>query len=275
MTQDQPALHTCPFAIAIDTAEQQPFDFSRIRYDANAYWKIHTPRIALGRHPEGYGDYSICGYEKQVAVERKAQSDSYSTIMGFKEGNRDRFEDELANLSEIVACVIVECSFERWLKEAPETPQKTAEENRKTLFRSYVGLMQDYGVPWIFAETKSLAAICCFNFLNRFWEKVRKGEQDRGNHIRGGRNRGDASSVRGKRWRRAGSGSVGGGSSAGGVVAGVPFGGDAAPQSGIHGSTVGSTLSPRTTGKTEPRRDDPAAAFLFGSDRDDDRDLPF
>lgn len=256
---DEPATtHTCPFAIAIDTAEQQPFDFSRIRYDANTFWKIHTPRIALGRHPDGYGDYSICGYERQVAVERKSQSDSYSTIMGFKEGNRDRFEDELANLSEIVACVIVECSFERWLKEAPETPQKTAEENRKTLFRSYIGLMQDYGVPWTFAETKALAAICCFNFLNRFWEKVRKGEQDRGNHIRGGRNRGDASSVRRKRWRRAGSGNVGGGSSAGGNAVGGA--GVAGPRAGIYGSTHGTTVAaPRTTGKSEPRADDPAA----------------
>lgn len=252
------SIHTCPFAIAIDTAEQQPFDFSRIRYDANTFWKIHTPRIALGRHPDGYGDYSICGYERQVAVERKSQSDSYSTIMGFKEGNRDRFEDELANLSEIVACVIVECSFERWLKEAPETPQKTAEENRKTLFRSYIGLMQDYGVPWTFAETKALAAICCFNFLNRFWEKVRKGEQDRGNHIRGGRNRGDASSVRRKRWRRAGSGNVGGGSSAGGNAVGGA--GVAGPRAGIYGSTHGTTVAaPRTTGKSEPRADDPAA----------------
>jgi uncharacterized membrane protein len=172
----------------IDTAEQQPFAFTDLRSDSargNRQLVVETIRRAIGRHPFGYGDYSLessdgkCSFVGWCNVERKSREDCQTTILGFGDGHRERFEQELANLSSLivgggVAMVVVECSFETLLQSAPQFGRKTAAQNAKTLLRSVIAYQQDYRVPWLFAGSRRMAEIVTFRFLERYWKHHHK-----------------------------------------------------------------------------------------------------
>lgn len=176
-----------PFQILVDTAEQQPFTFTGIHADAAQDGceivvtpGIHLIRECLGRHPYSLGDYGIRGFEGRCHVERKSMDDAHGTFLGWTggeadRGRRERFEQELANLSNIeAAAVVVECSLGKLLDNAPETDHKTAVLNRKILHRSVIAWQQDYsGVCWMFCDSRRMAEVYTFRFLYRYWEKHR------------------------------------------------------------------------------------------------------
>lgn len=164
------------FVIVIDSAEQHPFAFTGLRHDSDKdYEPIIQPTIrqSLGRHPNSLGDYSLVGGIGRCHIERKSMDDAHSTILGFNDGHRERFESELGNLSKIEsAAVVVECSLEDLLKNAPQYGVKTPQQNAKTLFRSILAWQNDYrGVPWIFADDRRLAEQATYWWLHRWWEK--------------------------------------------------------------------------------------------------------
>ncbi len=142
---------------------------------------VETVRRCLGRYPISYGDYSLESADGRQSfvgwcnVERKSLEDCQSTILGFADGHRERFEQELENLSRLItgdggcAMVVVECSVEQLLRSAPSHGKKTASQNAKTLLRSILAYQQDYRVPWLFAGSRRLAEIATFRFLERFW----------------------------------------------------------------------------------------------------------
>lgn len=164
-----------PFAVIIDTAEQQPFEFLGFRCDAdqdNRPLVIHTERECLGRHPNSLGDYSLIGGVGQCHVERKSMEDAQGTILGFESGRRERFECELGNLAAIEAgCVVVECSFGDLVKYAPDTPRRSAQQNAKTLYRSVIAFQQDYRCQWLFCEDRKHAERTTFRWLTRWFAK--------------------------------------------------------------------------------------------------------
>lgn len=168
-----------PFKVLIDSAEQQPFSFHGLTADADHQYRplvVNYEFITLGRHPHGLGDYSIEGYVGRCHVERKSMEDCHSTVMGWEETNgvsrRDRFKSELENLSKIdAAMVVVEASLEMCLSKIPEWGIKPAHENRKIFNRTVIGMLQDYKVPWLFCDTRRLAEVETFLFLQRFWRK--------------------------------------------------------------------------------------------------------
>ena len=177
-----------PFKIIIDTAEQQPFAFQGIHADADRdnceiviQPGINLLRQCLGRHPHSLGDYSIDGFVGRCHVERKSMDDAHGTFLGWTGGSSDfgrrqRFEQELANLSNVECpAVVVECSLGALLDNAPEYDQghKTARLNRKILHRSILAWQQDYQVHWIFCDTRRMAELATFRWLERFWEKHR------------------------------------------------------------------------------------------------------
>ncbi len=166
-----------PFTIFIDTAEILPFRFENIRGDSeHGYdlWEVQTARVALGRHPDSLGDYSISDGIGFCHVERKSREDGHSTLLGFGDGHRKRLERELLNLSKIEsAAVVVECSFEDFVCSAPTWGTKSQAENAKNLFRSVLALSQDSRVPWIFAGDRATAEQVTFHWLRRWWEKDR------------------------------------------------------------------------------------------------------
>lgn len=174
------------FAIIIDTAEQFPYSFAGLRSDANRGYTAMAVDVhyqCLGRHPNSLGDYSLVGGIGRCAIERKSLEDCQSTILGFNDGHRERFECELKNLSQVeCAMVLVECSLAELLTNAPEWGKKTRQQNAKTLFRSVLAYKQDYRVPWLFCDGRALAEQSAYWFLHRWWErnlKVSKRESAR------------------------------------------------------------------------------------------------
>ncbi len=179
-----------PFTVLIDTGEQQPFTFQGIKTDAsqgNKQLIVPTEWKSLGRHPNSLGDYSVAGGEGRCHIERKSMEDAQGTILGW-EGRRERFECELQNLADI-ACgvVIVECSRAQLIANAPgcdaENPAKrvgtkTVKANGKALHRSLIAYQQDYRVPWIFSDSRRMAEIDAFRWLERWWKKQRESEKE-------------------------------------------------------------------------------------------------
>ena len=163
------------FTIYIDSAEQHPFTFATIRNDSDKQYTraaVSIERRSLGRYPDSLGDYSIAGGIRRIAIERKSMNDAHSTILGFNDGHRMRFESELENLSKIESpLVLVECSLDDLITHAPEWGMKPAKVNAKILFRSVLAYQQDYRVPWLFAGSRELAEHAAYWFLHRWWEK--------------------------------------------------------------------------------------------------------
>jgi hypothetical protein len=164
----------CPFIVLIDSAEQTPFTFERIHADANHGHRemvVGTRWKCLGRHPKQLGDYSIDGLIGQVHVERKSVVDCQGTILGWG-GSRDRFEQELFNLSHIpAALVVVEGSIQDVLSTSNDRRTREHRVVAKQLHRSILALMQDFHVPWYFAGSRREAEISTFRFLERFYRK--------------------------------------------------------------------------------------------------------
>jgi hypothetical protein len=171
----------CPFLILIDSAEQQPFSFTNLRADAakdHATFDVRTKWLSLGRHPTSLGDYSLEGGRGRCHVERKSMDDAHGTFLGWAGGRRERFESELANLSQIeCGLVVVECSLAELINRAPQWGTKTAAENAKSLHRSILAWQQDYRVPWAFCDSRRLAEITTFRWLERWWRKQREAER--------------------------------------------------------------------------------------------------
>lgn len=150
-------------AVKADTREQFPYAFKGIGWDAqdgggpDKVLTIETVRGTLKS-----GDYSLVGFEKRVAVERKSLSDCYSTIGQ----GRDRFERELARLNEMEwAAVVVEATWPELVSEPPPHTKLPP----KIVFRSIVAWTVRYQrVHWIPAGPRRLAEITTFRLLERF-----------------------------------------------------------------------------------------------------------
>lgn len=174
----------CPFTILVDSAESQPFTFQGLRADADKNnWplQVNWRYSSLGRHPHSLGDYTVEGSGRHVAIERKSLEDVQGTVLGWSTssqceenlpGRRERFKDELQNLSQLdAAIVVVEATLGDCLRLMPSWGKKSAEVNRKIFFRSVLAFQQDYKVPWCFCDSRRLAEIAAFRFLERFWDK--------------------------------------------------------------------------------------------------------
>jgi hypothetical protein len=168
----------CPFTILVDSAETNPWTFGEIISDAD---NLHREIIlefgqnlqwqSLGRYPESFGDYSIEGSIGDVAIERKSRADLESTLLGFADGHRKRFESELANLAGGVSAVIVESSLSDLVTKAAAYGEKPAKLNGKILLRSVISLMQEHNVQWIFCDSRRMAEVAAFRWLWRFWKE--------------------------------------------------------------------------------------------------------
>lgn len=167
-----------PYTIWIDSAEQQPFAFRDIKSDSDDEWRtidLQTEFKSLGRHPNGLGDYTLDALFHICHVERKSTADMIGTILGFNDGRRSRFEQELSNLQELRAAMVVcEGTILDVLASCYETDHKNTATNRKIVFRSINAYMMDYRVPWFFAGSVRLAEITTFRFLDRFYFKHRR-----------------------------------------------------------------------------------------------------
>lgn len=179
---------TCPFTILIDSAEQFAFPFTGLKCDADKQYRpliVNTERRCLGRHPDSLGDYSLYSVAGingakytingvgRCHIERKNVKDLHSTLLGFADGHRKRFECELENLRKIeFAAVIVEGSKWEVIASAPEYGKRGKQDNAKILNRSIASLQyKSRPVIWEFCHGPRHAELTAFYWLKRWYEE--------------------------------------------------------------------------------------------------------
>lgn len=171
----------CPFTVLVDSMEQIPFTFEKIKGDSDQGGRqlfVPVKRKALGfqdgRFYQPMGDYSIEGQEGNVHIERKSISDCQSTVLGYG-GRRERFERELEILAGLpCSAVVVEGTFANVVITVQQQGKKTVGELRTNLHRSIIGLQQRYRVPWYFCDSRGMAEDTTFRILMRYWRKERQ-----------------------------------------------------------------------------------------------------
>lgn len=113
--------------------------------------------IAIRRTKLDTGDYSIEGYEKEVAVERKEKSDAYSCVGG----DRERFERCLDRLSRLKrAAIVIECN----LRSFTVPPSRSAISPQQAV-GSYISWSCRYRLPIFWCENRDYAARVTLRFL--------------------------------------------------------------------------------------------------------------
>ena len=115
-------------SILADTREQTPYTFDR--------WNIKTQETGLPT-----GDYSLPGFESQIAIERKTLDDLINCLMG---SNRSRFEKELSRArSYELFAVIVEANLHQI-----SAKQYHSVMNPDAVLQSIVAFHVRYGAPF-------------------------------------------------------------------------------------------------------------------------------
>jgi DNA excision repair protein ERCC-4 len=144
--------------IIVDTREQRPYNFASI-----------APPPTVEVATLGAGDYSLKGYEDQIAIERKSLADAYGTFGA----GRKRFEQELERLAQLkFAMVIVEASLDTIIRRPPLRSRLLP----KTVVASMIAWTQRFGVHFWACDNRALAEKITFRSLERFW-KDRQNEQ--------------------------------------------------------------------------------------------------
>lgn len=139
--------------IVVDSREQAPFHFQG--YDAE---------VTLGTLQAG--DYSLCGLESLVAVERKSLPDLVACLSR----ERDRFERELERLRGFEsAAVVVESPMS-----ALAHGEYRSALNPKAAYESVVAFMCRYRLTFYFAQDRRGAERFTFSFLRHYWRTVER-----------------------------------------------------------------------------------------------------
>lgn len=140
--------------IIIDSREQRPFNFSR--------FQVETERATLPA-----ADYSLPGFEDRVAIERKELNDLVACLMN---GNRDRFERELAKLRFYdLAAVVVEASLDDVSKGRYRSEMKA-----HAALQSIFAFTVRYRVPFIWAGNRPGAEYTTFSLLEKYLTEISK-----------------------------------------------------------------------------------------------------
>ena len=141
--------------ILVDSREQKPFTFEHERYDV----QIQPGTLTVG-------DYSLCGLEDKVAVERKEIGDLVQCLGR----ERARFKRELLRGAALDAfAVVVEGS---WSDLA--NGNFRSQLNPHAACQSVLAFMARYRVPFLFAGSRPAAEYVTWGFLRQYLEGARK-----------------------------------------------------------------------------------------------------
>ena len=106
------------------------------------------------------GDYSLAGFERRVAVERKSIQD----LVGCLTGERPRFERELQRLKAMDAAAVV--------VEQPQSVLRLGHFRSRmdagAAWQSCLALSMRFRVPFFWAENRADAERICFDCLRHF-----------------------------------------------------------------------------------------------------------
>lgn len=162
---------TCPFTVIIDTREQSPYQFRTFKADAKHKTQSGITRplyIPVEIATLKTADYSVKGFETEIAIERKSLTDLFGTLGS----GRERFERELERLSEFkVAHVVIEADWKTILESPPERTKLSP----KSVFRSINAWEQEFPtIHWQFMWIRAIAEHKTFRILERFWNQKQK-----------------------------------------------------------------------------------------------------
>lgn len=130
--------------VAIDTREQRPYRFPRSR-----------------RQTLRTGDYSLCGLEDRVAIERKRLQELF-TITG---RDRERFERELERMAELdYAAIVIEADLPQILRGAA-----FSQVSPKAVAASLVSWSIRYRAHIFFAGDRRHAHALTRRLLEKYW----------------------------------------------------------------------------------------------------------
>ena len=136
-----------PLPIVCDSREQAPFAFFGLPVE-----------VSVGGLEAG--DYSVAGFGRRVAVERKSLQD----LVGCLSGERDRFERELARLRGYdCAAVVVEAPVH-----ALRSGHYLGRLDAGAAWQSVLAFMQRYRVPFIFCADRTDAEAVTFDLLRHY-----------------------------------------------------------------------------------------------------------
>ncbi len=133
--------------VIVDTREQTPYTFTG--------YPVEIERAALPA-----GDYSLPGFEAEVAIERKELGD----LMQCLTHERDRFTRELERLrSYPSAALLIEAPFK-----AIAEGRYRSKMNPAAAVQSLLAIMQGYRMPLLFADNREAGERYAYDFLRHF-----------------------------------------------------------------------------------------------------------
>jgi len=142
----KPPLFILP--IVIDTREQFPYSFDR-------------PCVVKTLKS---GDYSVLGFEDEIAVERKTKQDAYQSLGQ----GRERFEREFERLAELkFAAVVIEANIPDFMEQPPFTKM-----DPHAAINSLISWMVKYKVCVIWAGDRLHGSAMTFRILEKFWRSL-------------------------------------------------------------------------------------------------------
>lgn len=161
----------CPFTVIVDTREQSPYQFRTFKADAKHKTNSGITRslyIPVETSTLKTADYSIKGFESEIAIERKSLTDLFGTLGS----GRERFERELQRLSEFrVAHIVIEADWKAILESPPEHTKLSP----KSVFRSINAWEQEFPIiHWQFMWIRAIAEHKTFRIMERFWNQKQK-----------------------------------------------------------------------------------------------------
>lgn len=151
------------FRVVVDHREGAPYTFTGLRSDSDdGYRKLVVPLITKQLET---GDYTIEGYERQLAIERKSPEDLVSTLAC----RREQFEAEHKRMQEIAAAggyaaVVIESSISDLIEQMPLWSRM----NPKTIHRTSLAWGVRYGVPWLWMDGRRFAEVTVFRLMEKW-----------------------------------------------------------------------------------------------------------
>jgi len=134
-----------------DTREIEPYSFD-------------PERVKAVRRALPAGDYSLQGFETEVAVERKTLDDLVTTVIR----SRDRFRRELKRLRDYeAACIVVEAELAEVVAKRYHSGAHPS-----AVLGAVVSIVIDYGVPVFFCSDRQVARLFTECYLLRFHRKA-------------------------------------------------------------------------------------------------------
>ena len=141
-------------SILADTREQTPYTFDR--------WNIKTQETGLPT-----GDYSLPGFESQIAIERKTLDDLINCLMG---SNRSRFEKELSRArSYELFAVVIESNLADVANGQYQSNMKPT-----AALQTISAFFVRYQVPFLFCGNRSGSEYMTYSLLQKYLYEIQK-----------------------------------------------------------------------------------------------------